>query len=128
MRDKLVIDLRPILNLAVEGSNEIESFQNITLRPILKFQNEITGLLLSSSKQFAKLKEKLDHDNPRAYHEMVSKFVGTNTVFKNRLIGVVVGMMTSEEFDFYNIYSSELNKRIITMQIQRYADNVNEHL
>ena len=123
MRDKALLELRPELGLATVNSTEIEAFQNVTLRPILKIQNKLTAKLLSSSEHFTKIIAKADMPDIKAYQKAVSEFITSNLVFKNRLVGVVIALMTEDELDFYLAHSSELNKRILTMQIQRFVDN-----
>lgn len=121
MRDKLISEIRPTLDLATHNSSDIEAFQNTTLRPILKLQNTITSKLLHGSANFQKVIQKIDESNEKEFRKTVSQFVNTNVVFKNRLLGMIIGLMTEEEYDFYDMNSTELNKRIINMQIQRYV-------
>lgn len=121
MRDKLISEIRPTLDLATDNSSDIEAFQNTTLRPILKLQNTITSKLLHGSANFQKVIQKIDESNEKEFRKTVSQFVNTNVVFKNRLLGMIIGLMTEEEYDFYDMNSTELNKRIINMQIQRYV-------
>jgi len=125
MRDKAIIQLRPELGLATANSSKIEVFQNISLRPILKFQNDLTAKLLSSSKHFTKICKKVDLSDIKTYQKVVADFISSDLVFKNRLIGVIIALMTEDELKFYLAHSSELNKRLLTMQIQRFVDNRN---
>jgi len=122
MRDKLISEIRPTLDLDTDNSSDIEAFQNTTLRPILKLQHTITSKLLHGSANFQKVIQKIDESNEKEFRKTVSQFVSTNAVFKNRLLGMIIGLMTEEEYDFYDMNSTELNKRIINMQIQRYFD------
>jgi len=122
MRDVQLKALRPELQLSVSDSTEIESFQNLTLRPLLKLQDPITSKLLANSDHFNKLSMKIDKDNEKAYEEIVTKYLNSNIFFKNRIIGCIVGMMTEEEMDFYLAHTPEINKRIIGMQIRRFVD------
>lgn len=125
MREEKLLDLRPNLNLETEDSSDIEAFQNNTLRPLLKFQHELTLSMLNHSTHFIKMKEKIDQDDLKLYTETVLKYVGTNIVFKNKMIGAIVGLMTLKEFSFYSENQAELNKRILSMQVQRYVDSKN---
>ena len=126
MRDDQLIALRPTLDLNIEDSSEIEAFQNKTLRPILKLQHPFTMQLLANSAHFQKMKENVDIENEKAYTELVSKYFNSNIVFKNKIIGSVIGLLTQQESDYYYTESSELNKRISTMQIQRFVDSRND--
>ena len=40
-RTLTILAIRPQLNIAVDNATEIEKFQNLTLRPILKFQHNL---------------------------------------------------------------------------------------
>lgn len=122
MRDKHLIKARPTLNLNTESSTEIEKFQNITLRPILKMQNGITQILLNHFDAFNKVKSKINVKDDKKYREAIASFLSSNTVFKNQLIGCIKGVMTEKELLFYIKHESEFNKRIIAMQKERYWD------
>jgi len=123
MRDELILGIRPKLDLNVSDSNELEAFQNITLRPILKLQNALTSQLLDNSGHFQKMIEKTNTTDSKAYGEAVRNYVSSNIVFKSKVLGIIVGLMIVSEFDFYSKNTSEVNKRIMNMQIQRYIDN-----
>ena len=43
---------------------------------------------------------------------------------QNQLIGLVIALMTATEFEVYSQAAKEYNKRIITMQIKRYLDQL----
>lgn len=51
MRDQQVTSLRPQIALDSDKSLSSETFQNTVLRPILKFQNELTLKLLTKRDQ-----------------------------------------------------------------------------
>lgn len=123
MRDNQILSLRPQLNLSIQNSSEIEVFQNKTLRPILKLQHPITKMLLKKSNHFSKLILKVKEGDLKERIKLLDNFVSTNVVFKNRLIGTIIGMMSEKELSFYFDHESEINKRIISMQKERYLDN-----
>lgn len=112
------IDLRESLNLPYsETTTPTEIFQNQTLRPILKLQNDLYISLftnyairqnsdfnaLSSAKKAVMIEQSLQKDN----------------VLKNTFIGMTIGMFTVEEMEVYISDSKVFNKRIITMLIER---------
>lgn len=120
-RDAMIQRIRPTIPLdEIEYHSEIERFQNETLRPILKLQHNLTIELLSASQHFQKQKSKITSKS--TYIECVKKYIQSDVGFKNTLIGIIVGMMTTEEYAMYISIKSECNKRIITMQVKRYAD------
>ena len=122
MRDKHLKEARPAIILTTQFSTELEKFQNITLRPILKMQNSITQILLNNSLAFNKIKKKIKIQDDKLHREAIDNFVGTNLVFKNQLLGCIKGVMTEKELLFYFEHESEFNKRIIAMQKERYWD------
>lgn len=124
MRDQDVFELRPKLDLPNLESTEIEAFQNKTLRPILKLQQPITLSLLKQSEHFSKMLEKIDKSDQKALLEVITKYTNSNVVFKSKIIGCIIGMMTEEEMEIYKSDASEINKRITQMQIQRYFDSL----
>jgi hypothetical protein len=112
------INLRESLNLPnSEATTSTEIFQNQTLRPILKLQNDLYISLftnyairqnsdfnaLSSAKKAVMIEQSLQKDN----------------VLKNTFIGMTIGMFTVEEMEVYISNSKVFNKRIITMLIER---------
>jgi len=124
MRSKDVISIRPNLNLDNNQSSDLESFQNITLRSILKLQHPITRSLLNHSKHFPALIQKVNINDRLSLDAFLKKYLTSNIKLRTKIIGVIVGMMTEEELSYYVENSQELNKRIITMQLQRYGDTI----
>lgn len=117
--DEALTEMRPILPLE-EIEQEIENFQNQSLRPILKMQhNLLIDLFLAQ---------------PNA--DAVLQYAGKRSVFSERLrifiqqpilkgifLGLVLGVLTREEFKLYALNSKEHNKRIIQMLLQRLTDS-----
>ena len=124
MRDQKIVSLRPELNLDSEKSNNIESFQNNTLRPLLKLQHELTIAVLYKSKHFSQNLKKVDQKKPTELNDFIKKYLSNDKNLRNKIIGMIVGMMTTEELDFYLDHESETNKRISSMQAKRYADTI----
>ena len=117
------INLRETLNLPnSETTTPTEIFQNQTLRPILKLQNDLYISLftnyairqnsdfnaLSSAKKAVMIEQSLQKDN----------------VLKNTFIGMTIGMFTAEEMEIYISDSKLFNKRIITMLIERLKSQI----
>ena len=63
LRDRNIVLLRPKVNIKknISFKNDIEKFQNIVLRPILKFQNDL--LLELFIFEFERTKTKFDSIN-----------------------------------------------------------------
>jgi hypothetical protein len=123
-RGRDLIKLRPEIPAAkiTEGISDVEEFQNLTLRPIIKFQNDF---LIRVYSNFARSYQK---DWGSISNEKKELFIETsmnkNQNLKNKLIGSVIGFFTKEELDIYFQYNSELNRRIVQIIKQRVLSNL----
>lgn len=115
-------DIRPVLNL--DATSKTESFQNKTLRPILKLQHSI--ILLMFKNWSNKHKIDLFTITPDKFTGLLETSFSKNTAVKNQLLGVVIGQFTSDEYVIYEKEASEYNKRIFTMLKQRLVDSLEE--
>ena len=125
-RDKDLKDIRPAIPTITEVNvtTVMEQFQNKTLRPILKFQNQ---LLLKSFQQYIiKRKNKFHQLPPIQKLEYIQKNIRNDLKFRNLLTGIIIGHFTLEEFDIYQNNESELSRRITSLLIQRLQDQVDE--
>jgi len=123
MRTENLLSIRPQLDLpSPEDQSPIERFQNNTLRPILKLQHPITLRMLTDDKNFSK--QLSQFQTKEQLHNGITSFVNRNKAFRSQIIGCLLGMMTEEEHQIYRMDYSEYNKRMITMQIQRYVDSM----
>ena len=118
-RDGQLLKIRPeIAKAKVEASTlSLESFQNSTLRPISKFQNELilavfNNYIIRYKNVFHKLgtEEKLNY---------IENTVKKDSKFKNLIRGIYMGHFSIEEYIFYSEHSSEINKRIINLTKER---------
>lgn len=94
-----------------------EKFQNQTLRPILKWQNE---LLLEVFRNYASKQKgvffSLSPEKKEAYIENV---IQKDIKFRNTIKGIVIGLFSLEEFQDYIKNSPNLNKRMMNLVIER---------
>lgn len=110
---------RPIIpNAAIlDATKQLEQFQNITLRPIIKSLND---LLLVYFHNYMLLK-RFDITNSTAIEK--EKFVTTTFLkdnqFKNEIKGIVIGHFSIEEYNFYKNAAKDINKRILGIMKQR---------
>ena len=112
------LDLRESLEITIlEATTPVEEFQNQTLRPILKLQNEIYLNLFASyaTRQNADYVS-LTSSKKRTFIELSLQ---KDSVLKNTFIGITIGMFTTQELETYLLDSKSYNKRIITMLIER---------
>jgi hypothetical protein len=98
-------------------TKDIEAFQNNVLRPILKFQNDLLlQIFIDYANQYKDVFFKLSDHEKLSY---IQQALSTNQRLRSLILGTIVGLFTVEDFGYYKLNSSALNKRIITMTIQR---------
>jgi hypothetical protein len=122
-RDHFIETLRgePLGEINTQTSVE-ELFQNQTLRPILKLQNELYLELFKNYIQKNKAQfSQFSTDKKMTY---IEKTILNDNKFRNLLIGITIGLLQIEEYKIYKINASALNKRIITMLIERLKSQV----
>jgi hypothetical protein len=117
------LDLRESLNITnSETTTEIEIFQNKTLRPILKLQDDLYFSLFTN---YA-LRQKADFNSLSISKKQIfiEQSIQKDAVLKNTFIGITIGMFTLEELKIYESESKVFNKRIITMLIERLKSQI----
>ena len=114
-----ILAIRPNID-AVDKSlktKDIEAFQNNVLRPILKFQNDLLlQIFIDYANQYKGVFFKLSDHEKLSY---IQQTLSTNQRLRSLILGTIVGLFAVEDFGYYKLNSSALNKRIITMTIQR---------
>lgn len=122
-RDKGILALRPetIGEIHPQSSSE-EIFQNKTLRPVLKFQND---LFIEAFINYANKQKKqfytLTTDKKLQY---IENAIHRDIKFRNVLKGMIIAIFTTDEFNDYVQNSSNLNKRMMNLLIERLKDQV----
>ena len=121
-RDSLILELRGGTIGEIQQSSKDEIFQNKTLRPILKIQNE---LFLESFLNYAN-KYKNDFFNLSTEKKLsfIENSIHKDIKFRNALKGMIIALFTIEEFRNYTLNSSSLNKRMMNLLIERLKDQV----
>ena len=122
-RDHFISTLRgETLGEINSQTSEEELFQNQILRPILKLQNELfieqfKNYIVKNKAQFSQftVDKKLDY---------IENSILNDNKFRNLLIGTTIGLLQIEEYKLYSKNASALNKRIITMLIERLKSQV----
>lgn len=117
-RDSFLKQFRgPILGEITDQSSAEEVFQNTTLRPILKLQNDLILLVFQNYIR----KNKIPFDNFSVDKKMstIETIVAKDIQLQNTLKGMVLGLFTSDECVFYSNTISSSNKRIRAMLIER---------
>ena len=122
-RNNAIIELRGgTIGSVNDQSSAEESFQNKTLRPILKFQND---LFIEVFTNYA-VKQKgvfftLSPEKKMAY---IENTIQRDIKLRNSLKGMVIGLFTTDEYVEYIKNSSNLNKRMMNMLIERLKSQV----
>jgi len=116
-RDRNLQNIRPAIETAGTAVSAAEVFQNQSLRPILKLQND---LLLAAYRHYAvKRKGKFFTLSEQMQLDYIEHSVRTDLKFKNRLVGMIIGHFTTEEWEQYLKQESEFTRRITEMIVQR---------
>jgi len=108
-------------SLTSETSDE-EFFQNETLRPITKLQND---LLIAVFQNYMK-KSKIDFRQYSVQKKMdfIENSIKKDVKFQNVLKGIVIGFFTMEEYNRYQSNSAALNKRITNLLVERIKSQI----
>ncbi|MAR99404.1 MAG: glyoxalase [Flavobacteriales bacterium] len=118
-RTSSLLAIRPNIDTIDKSlkTKDVEAFQNNVLRPILKFQNDLLlQIFIDYANQYKGVFFKLSDHEKLSY---IQQALSTNQRLRSLILGTVVGLFAVEDFDYYKLNSSALNKRIITMTIQR---------
>lgn len=104
------------------NSSQEEMFQNKVIRPILKFQND---LILKVFKEYCiKQKSVFFKLSINKKLEYIEHSLQRDMKFREFYKGIILGFFTTEAFDEYSQNSSNLNRRIITMLIERLKSQI----
>lgn len=122
-KDEAILELRGgAIGSINENSSSEERFQNTTLRPILKFQND---LFVEVFKNYAiKQKGVFFTLSPEKKMNYIENVIQRDIKFRNSLKGIVIGLFTIDEYHEYILNSSNLNKRMMNLLIERLKSQV----
>jgi len=123
-RKQNLLRIRPEIPSAKinENMSSGERFQNSTLRPIIKLQNDLLVEVLRNYINKHKgvfynlaLEKKLKY---------IENAIQKDIKFRNSLKGIIIGQFTLEEYIIYTNNSSALNKRMMNIVINRLKDKI----
>lgn len=103
-------------------SSKEEIFQNKTIRPILKLQNDL--FIESFINYINKSKSDFYAFSTEKKMTFIDNAIHKDIKFRNALKGMVISMFTLEEFREYILDSSSLNKRMMNLLIERLKDQI----
>ena len=117
-RDSFLNEFRgPTLGQNTTQSSEEEVFQNTTLRPILKLQNDLIVLVFQNYVNQIKLP--FNGFTVEKKMSSIATIISKDIQLQNTLKGIVIGLFTTEEYQYYSKTISNSNKRIKGMLIER---------
>ncbi|MEH6763063.1 glyoxalase [Aequorivita antarctica] len=123
-RDSLLLKMRPDIpsaKISPDMSSD-ECFQNKTLRPVAKLQND---LLLAVFRNYVAKHKNVFYDlSIEKKLDYIENAIHKDMKFRNSLKGIIIGQFTLEEFDAYIQNSSSLNKRMMDIVKERLKSNI----
>ncbi len=123
LRDTHVLELRgEALGTITTQSSFEEVFQNQTLRPILKMQNDLFVQVFIN--YAIKQKNVFFSLTPEKKLMYIENVIQRDIKFRNSLKGMVIALFTLDEYAEYILYSSNLNKRMMNMLIERLKSQI----
>lgn len=123
-RDLHLLQIRPEISSAIvsEDMRPDEKFQNKTLRPVIKLQNDLLLEVFRNYIQKHKnVFQSMTVDRKLLY---IENAIQKDIKFRNSLKGMVIGQFTIEEYQFYITNSSALNKRMMNLVKERIQDGI----
>ena len=114
--------IRPQISTETGNLSVFESFQNQTLRPILKFQNEL--LISIIRQQLHKRKDVFYSQSLSERPHYLETIIRQDLRFKSLLMGLIIGHFTNDELLIYATNESELSRRLTELLVQRVVSQV----
>ncbi|MFT6335534.1 MAG: hypothetical protein ACJATI_002289 [Halioglobus sp.] len=122
-RAEALLGIRPEVETQINSEiSPSEAFQNNTLRPILKFQNNLFIYLFRNSKSLAKIN--FDKKDVNGKKTIITDIMKNDQKLKDQIEASVFSLMTVSELEFYFENRSEIKRRINTMVNERLIDNL----
>lgn len=119
-----LLNLRPIIASAIlhDAMSSEEYFQNATLRPVIKSQND---LIIAVFKNYiAKHKNVFYELSTQKQLDYIENAIHKDMKFRNSVKGMIIGMFTLEEYESYTTNSSALNKRMMNLVKERLVSQL----
>ncbi len=116
--------IRPeILNATInDNMTADERFQNLVLRPIIKFQND---LLIAVFRNYIAKHKSVFYDLSLEKRMIyIENAIQKDMKLRNSMKGMVIGQFTVEEYEIYIQNSSALNKRMMNIVKQRLLSHI----
>ncbi|MDC0009455.1 glyoxalase [Winogradskyella sp.] len=123
-RSEDLLSIRPNIPSAkvYDAMRSEELFQNKTLRPVIKLQNDLVIAVFSN--YITKRKNVFHQLSLPKQLAYIDHAIHKDTKFRNVLKGIIIGQFTLEEYELYILNSSALNKRMMTIVKERLVSNI----
>ena len=122
-RDKLIKEIRgESLGETNIQSLSDELFQNEVIRPILQLQNDL--FIASFINYISKYKRDFYTRTVENKLSIIENAIQKDIKFRNSLKGMIIALFTTEEYALYIKNSSNLNKRMMNLLIERLKNQV----
>ncbi len=120
IRDEQLKSIRPTIKFE-EAEQPLDGFQGV-LRQILKFQNDA---LVSCSIHYLNhtFKNFQSFDEIRK-KELFLKSLKSDLGFKKEILGMIRGLFTADELEFYFTAQKEIDKRLIEFIFNRVVSQI----
>lgn len=124
LRDLQVVEMRPEIPSAKvsEKMSSDEYFQNQTLRPITKLQEDL--ILEVFRNYIVKHKNSYYELNLEKRFDYIENAILKDIKFRNSLKGIIIGQFSLEEYRKYILNSSALNKRMMNIVKQNLQGRI----
>ncbi len=123
-RDFNLMELRPEIPSAriTENMSPDERFQNETLRPIAKLQD---NLLVAVFKNYITKHKNAFYDlSLEKRLNYIENAIQKDIKFRNSMKGMIIGQFTIAEYETYILNSSALNKRMMNIVKERLQSHI----
>ncbi len=116
------LSIRPEVPTAPTEATDAERFQNATLRPVLKLQND---LIVAVFRHFMeKRKVQFEQMNEQQRAAQIEHSVSKDKRLRFQLLGLVIGQFTTGEYAAFLQQEKEAVRRISSMMVERLKDNL----
>lgn len=123
-RSEDLLKLRPLISSAklYDSMSSEEHFQNATLRPVIKSQNE---LIISVFRNYIDKHKNVFYDlSTQKQLDYIENAIHKDMKFRNSVKGMMIGVFTVEEYELYITNSSALNKRMMNLVKERIVSQL----
>lgn len=116
------LSIRPDVPTEDQESTAAERFQNTTLRPVLKMQNDLLAAIFRHFMD--KRKIKFDGMSPQQREAQIEHSVSKDKRLRFQLLGAVIGQFTTEEYTTFLSMEREAVRRTSSMLVERLKDQL----